>query len=117
MMQFPGAIYRPDGRAIDRRTSDLTVARLISCEHRWIMRHRPGASIVQVWLLNADAIVEDVPWMTWQTAMGRVWDGEAILLISRRFEPILSLREMALAVMAINKTVVREAAEANEAGA
>ena len=46
---------------MDKRHSGLTVRTLVECEHRVVVRHRPGVDIREVWLLDDNATEKDVP--------------------------------------------------------
>ena len=58
---FPGAMYAGNGRSLDRRRPDLTIARLARYQHRGVISRSVDAECIRVWCLADDACFETAP--------------------------------------------------------
>ena len=96
MTSFPGTMFEAKGASLDLAVPDLTKATLDEYPHRSMVAQDGAAPIARVWLLSEDAIFAAVDPMIVAEAIKLVLDGKAIVLLARRLEPAVDVRDRLL---------------------
>ncbi len=93
MSGFPGAMFNAEGISLDATIPDLTEGALIEYPHRSMVAQDGIAPVGQVWLLADDATFAAVHPMILAEAVELVLDGKGIVILGRRLEPAVDVRD------------------------
>ena len=93
MSGFPGAIFNAEGVSLDATIPDLTEEELGEYPHRSMVARDGAAPIARVWLLSENATFAAVDPMIVAEAIKLVLDGKAIVILARRLEPAVDVRD------------------------
>jgi len=93
MIQFPGAMFNAEGASLDATIPDLTQDKLDEYPHRSMVARDGAAPIARVWLLADDATFAAVNPVIATEALELVLAGKAIVILGRRFEPAVDVRD------------------------
>ena len=99
MSSFPGTMFNAGGVSPDPTIPDLTAERLIKYPHRSMVAQDGAAPISQVWLLADDATFAAVPPLIVAEAVKLVLGGKAIVILARRLEPAVDVRDGVLVAL------------------
>lgn len=89
---FPGCIYDPDGKRLDRNGPDMTQEQLDDHLHQTLLAAGEGAEVSRVWLLADDAQAITVPPAIMAEAIRTMLAGQGILIAARTPEAELDVR-------------------------
>ncbi len=92
-MTFPGAIFNAEGVSLDATIPDLTQDKLDEYPHRSMVARDGAAPIARVWLVADDATFILVNPVIATEAIGLVLAGKAIVILGRRLEPAVDVRD------------------------
>ena len=93
MTSFPGAMFEAKGASLDPAVPDLTKETLDEYPHRSMVARDGAGPIARVWLLSEDATFAAVDPMIVAEAIKLVLDGKAIVILARRLEPAVDVRD------------------------
>ncbi len=93
MSIFPGAVFNAEGVSLDPAIPDLTQETLDGYQHRSMVARDGVAPIAQVWLLADDATLAAVHPVIVAEAVKLVLAGKAIVVLARRLEPAVDVRD------------------------
>ncbi len=93
MSSFPGAIYDGQGKSLDPTVPDLLQEQLDGYPHRSMVTDRDVAPVARVWLLADDATPDAIPPVLMIEAVRLVLAGKGILILARRPEPVVDVRD------------------------
>jgi len=93
MSGFPGAMFNAEGISLDATIPDLTEGTLIEYPHRSMVAQGGAAPIARVWLLADDATFAAVNPVIATEAIELVLAGKAIVILGRRLEPAVDVRD------------------------
>jgi hypothetical protein len=93
MTTFPGAMFNAEGASLDPTIPDLTEETLVDYPHRSMVARDGGAPIASVWLLADDATFAAVNPLIVAEAINRVLAGKAVVLLARRSEAAVDVRD------------------------
>jgi len=93
MSSFPGAIYDGQGKSLDPTVPDLLQEQLDRYPHRSMVTDRDVAPVARVWLLADDATPDAIPPILMIEAVRLVLTGQAIVILGRRLEPAVDVRD------------------------
>lgn len=93
MSSFPGAMFNAEGVSLDATIPDLTEEKLDEYLHRSMVARDGAAPIAQVWLLSDDAEFAAVHPVILAEAVKLVLSGKAIVILGRRLEPAVDVRD------------------------
>ena len=93
MISFPGAIFNAEGVSLDVTIPDLTEEKLDGYPHRTMVTREGTAPVGQVWLLSDDATFAAIPQGIVLEAMQMVLTGMGIVILGRRLEPAVDVRD------------------------
>ena len=93
MSSFPGAMFNAEGASLDATIPDLTEETLDEYPHRSMVARSGTAPIARVWLLANDATFTAVNPVIATEAVELVLAGSAIVILGRRFEPAVDVRD------------------------
>ena len=89
-------MFNAEGASLDATIPDLTEETLIEYPHRSMVARDSSAPIGQVWLLADDATFAAVHPMILAEAVGLVLSGKGIVVLGRRLEPAVDVRDRLL---------------------
>ena len=89
---LPGAIYRPDGNALDEPRPRLAQADLDSYPHCSLLMDRDRAPVARMRLLSGDAEFAAVPPAIVAEAVKLMLAGKGVLILAQRREPKVHVR-------------------------
>jgi len=92
-MTFPGAMFNAEGASLDATIPDLTQDKLDEYLHRSMVARDSAAPIARVWLLADDATFAAVNPVIATEAIELVLAGKAIVILGRRLEPAVDVRD------------------------
>ncbi len=92
-MTFPGAMFNAEGASLDATIPDLTEETLVEYPRRSMIARDNAAPIARVWLLADDASFAAVNPVIATEAVELVLAGKAIVILSRRLEPAVDVRD------------------------
>ena len=90
---FPGCIYDPQGKRLDRPGPDMTQDQLNEHEHQTLLADRDGVEVARVWLLDDDADTAALPPVIVAEAVRLILAGQGLLIAARRPEAEVDVRE------------------------
>ena len=90
---FPGAMFNAEGASLDPTIPDLTEEKLIEYPHRSMVARDGAASVARVWLLSDDATFAAIHPVILAEAVELVLGGKAIVILARRLEPAVDVRD------------------------
>ena len=93
MSTFPGAMFNAEGVSLDETIPDLTEERLVEYPHRSMVVRDGAAPIARVWLLSDEAEFVAVHPVVLAEAIKLVLSGRAIVILARRLEPAVDVRD------------------------
>ncbi len=93
MIQFPGAMFNAEGASLNATIPDLTEGTLVEYPHRSMVARGSAAPVGQVWLLADDATFAAVHPMILAEAVKLVLAGQGIVILARRLEPAVDVRD------------------------
>ncbi len=93
VMTFPGAMFNAEGASLDATIPDLTEETLVEYPRRSMIARDNAAPIARVWLLADDASFAAVNPVIATEAVELVLAGKAIVILSRRLEPAVDVRD------------------------
>jgi len=93
MSGFPGSMFNAEGVSLDATIPDLTQDKLDEYPHRSMVARDGGAPIARVWLLADDATFAAVNPVIATEAVELVLAGKAIVILGRRLEPAVDVRD------------------------
>jgi hypothetical protein len=93
MSSFPGAMFSAEGASLDATIPDLTEGTLDEYPHRSMVARDGAAPIARVWLLADDATFAAVNPGIAAEAIDLVLTGKAIVILGRRLEPAVDVRD------------------------
>jgi len=93
MIQFPGAMFNAEGASLDATIPDLTQDRLDEYPHRSMIARDNAAPIARICLLADDATFAAVNPVIATEAVELVLAGKAIVILGRRLEPAVDVRD------------------------
>ncbi len=93
MSIFPGAVFNAEGASLDPTIPDLTQETLDGYQHRSMVAQDGAAPIARVWLLADDATLAAVHPVIVAEAIKLVLAGKAIVILARRLEPAVDVRD------------------------
>jgi hypothetical protein len=93
MTSFPGTIYDGQGRSLDLTVPDLLQEQLDAYPHHSMVADRDAAPIARVWLLADDATFAAINPVIATEAIELVLAGKAIVILGRRLEPAVDVRD------------------------
>ena len=93
MTSFPGFIYDGQGTSLDATIPDLTEEKLGEYPHRSMVARDSAAPVARVWLLSDDAEFAAVHPGILAEAVKLVLSGKAIVILARRPEPAVDVRD------------------------
>ena len=93
MSGFPGALFNAEGASLDSTIPDLTQEKLIEYPHRSMVAQDGVAPIARVWLLSDDAEFAAIHPLILAEAVELVLGGKAIVILARRLEPAVDVRD------------------------
>ncbi len=93
MIQFPCAMFNAEGVSLDATIPDLTEGTMDEYPHRSMVARDGAAPIARVWLLADDATFTAVNPVIATEAAELVLAGSAIVILGRRFEPAVDIRD------------------------
>ena len=93
MSSFPGAMFNAEGASLDSTIPDFTQERLIEYPHRSMVAQDGVAPIAWLWLLSDDAEFAAIHPVILAEAVNLVLGGKAIVILARRLEPAVDLRD------------------------
>ncbi len=93
MSNFPGAMFNAEGANLDATIPDLTEQTLIEYPHRSMVAQDGITPVGQVWLLADDATLAAVHPMILAEAVKLVLGGKGIVILARRLEPAVDVRD------------------------
>ena len=96
MTIFPGSIYDADGKSLDPTVPDLLQEQLDAYPHRSMVTDRDVAPVARVWLLANNAEFAGVHPVILAEAVKLVLNGNAIVILARRLEPAVDVRDRLL---------------------
>ena len=92
-MTFPGAIYDPEGKRLDRPGPDMTQEQLNDHLHQTLLANRDDVEVSRVWLLADDATADALPSVIVAEAVRLILAGQGLLIAARRPEAEVDVRE------------------------
>ena len=93
MSSFPGAVFNAGGVSLDPTIPDLTEEKLVEYPHRSMVARDGAAPVARVWLLANDATFAAVHPMILAEAVKLVLGGKGIVILARRLEPAVDVRD------------------------
>ena len=93
MSSFPGAMFEAKGVSLDPVIPDLTKEKLDEYPHRSMVARDGAAPIARVWLLSEDATFATIDPTIVAEAVKLVLSGKAIVILARRLEPAVDIRD------------------------
>ncbi len=99
MSSFPSAIFNAEGASLDATMPDLTESTLIEYPHRSMVARDGAGPIARVWLLADDATFAAVHPMILAEAVKLVLGVKGIVVLARRLEPAVDVRDGLLDVL------------------
>lgn len=93
MTNFPGAIFNAEGISLDATIPDLTEEKLVEYPHRSMVARGGAAPVARVWLLSDDAEFAAIHPVVLAEAVKLVLNGKAIMILARRLEPAVDVRD------------------------
>jgi len=93
MSGFPGTMFNAEGANLDAAIPDLTQDKLDEYPHRSMVAQDGAAPIARVWLLADDATFTAVNPVIANGAIELVLAGKAIVILGRRLEPAVDVRD------------------------
>ncbi len=93
MSSFPGAMFDTEGVSLDSTIPDLTEGKLVEYPHSSMVARDGTAPIARVWLLADDATFAAVHPMILAEAVKLVLGGKGIVILARRIEPAVDVRD------------------------
>ncbi len=93
MSTFPGAMFNAEGVSLDATIPDLTEGMLDEYPHRSMVAREGAAPIARVWLLADDATFAAVNPVIATEAIELMLAGKAIVILGRRLEPAVDVRD------------------------
>jgi len=90
---FPSAMFAAGGVSLNDTIPDLTQDKLVEYPHRSMVAKDGAASIARVWLLADDATFAAVNPVIATEAVELVLAGKAIVILGRRLEPAVDVRD------------------------
>lgn len=112
MSSFPGAMFTAGGASLDPTIPDLTEETLVEYPHRSMVARDGAAPIARVWLLADDATFAAVNPAIATEAIELVLTGKAIVILGRRLEPALDVRDGLLRALDLAAVPASEAGRA-----
>ncbi len=103
-------MFNAEGVSLDPTIPDITEGKLVEYPHRSMVARDGAAPISQVWLLADDATFAAVHPMILAEAVKLVLGGKGIVILARRLEPAVDVRDGLLDALDL-ATVPYEAAE------
>ncbi len=95
MTYFPGITHDADGNVLDVPRPRLERADLATFPHRFMVTNQDGAPVAHMWLLD-DATPAAVSVIVMQEAVQLVLAGRGVLILARRPEPEVDVRDALL---------------------
>ncbi len=93
MSSFPGSMFNAEGVSLDATIPDLTEGTMDEYPHRSMVARDGAAPIARVWLLADDATFAAVNPVIATEAVEMVLAGKAIVILGRRLEPAVDVRD------------------------
>jgi hypothetical protein len=93
MSGFPGSMFNAEGVSLDATIPDLTQDKLDEYPHRSMVARDGAAPVARVWLLADDATFAAVNPVIATEAIELVMAGRAIVILGRRLEPAVDVRD------------------------
>ena len=93
MSSFPGAMFNAEGVSLDATIPDLTQDKLDEYPHRSMGARDGAAPVARGWLLADDATFAAVNPVIATEAIELVMAGRAIVILGRRLEPAVDVRD------------------------
>ena len=93
MTSFPGAMFNAEGVSLDATIPDLTEEKLGEYPHRSMVARDGLAPVARVWLLSDDAEFAAIHPAILAEAVKLVLSGKAIVILARRLEPAVDVRD------------------------
>ena len=93
MSSFPGAMFNAGGVSLDPTIPDLTEGKLVEYSHRSMVARDGLAPVARVWLLADNATFAAVHPMILAEAVKLVLGGKGIVILGRRVEPAVDVRD------------------------
>jgi hypothetical protein len=90
---FPGAMFNAEGASLDATIPDLTQEKLDEYPHRTMVARDGVAPVARVWLLADDATFTAVNPVIATEAVELVLAGKAIVILGRRLETTVDVRD------------------------
>jgi hypothetical protein len=90
---FPGSMFNAEGVSLDATIPDLTQDKLDEYPRRSMVARDGAASIARIWLLADDATFAAVNPVIATEAIKLVLAGKAIMILGRRLEPAVDVRD------------------------
>ena len=93
MTSFPGAMFNAEGISLDATIPDLTPEKLDEFPHRSMVAWDCATPVARVWLLSDDAEFAAIHPVILAEAVKLVLNGKAIVILARRLEPAVDVRD------------------------
>ncbi len=93
MSRFPGAMFNAEGVSLDATIPDLTPEKLDEYPHRSMVARDGTAPVARVWLLSDDAEFVAIHPVILAEAVKLVLSGKGIVILARRLEPAVDVRD------------------------
>ena len=93
MSGFPGAMFNAEGVSLDATIPDLTPEKLDEYPHRSMVARDGLAPVARVWLLSDDAEFAAIHPVILAEAAKLVLSGKAVVILARRLEPAVDVRD------------------------
>ncbi len=93
MSSFPGTMFSAEGASLDATIPDLTEDKLDEYPHRSMVARDGAAPIARICLLADDATFAAVNPVIAIEAVELVLAGKAIVILGRRLEPAVDVRD------------------------
>ena len=93
MTSFPGTMFNAEGVSLDATIPDLTEEKLVEYPHRSMVARDGAAPVARVWLLSDDAEFAAVHPVILAEAVKLVLSGKAIVILARRLEAAVDVRD------------------------
>jgi hypothetical protein len=90
---FPGTMFEAKGVSLDPAIPDLTKEKLDEYPHHSMVARDGAAPIARVWLLSENATFAAIDPMIVAEAIKLVLGGKAIVILARRLEPAVDVRD------------------------
>ena len=93
MTSFPGTMFNAEGVSLDATIPDLTEEKLVEYPHCSMVARDGTVPVTRVWLLSDDAEFAAIQPVILAEAFKLVLSGKAIVILARRLEPAVDVRD------------------------